>query len=389
MNNKILIARTNIIRKFEHFHYVLSSYFLSIIKFNINHKNDSKDIYFNRLTNLVFKIVSYQNINRFSEKAYMDGNYNLANGLREISLKKRLNVKSDYVIHQLRQLFEYKDGSIKYVSLTGIENLGFIIFKDKSEKNKIIKIHDYKAIWNKEIFFYTRFLAANECLLEIVPNPIIHKINLRGKTLELIEFDYISLEDMDYSMLDYLINPYILLSSIEPKSIDLKVHNNIPIDLVNNNYLFKQYKRIKKILLDILKDSSFINLLELKKKINQMAYNLINLQPSDYCLNHGDFDLGGIGGYGNKFISSGKVLFLDWSDLKYVVKGLNYIMLMRRHKSASEILHEIENSVITSKLSKTVKSIIILNIIIDYSYLFKQTRDAKIVNDIIFLLSAI
>lgn len=121
----------------------------------------------------------------------------------------------------------------------------------------------------------------------------------------------------------------------------------------------------------------------------QIIHNIDGIKATDYCLNHGDFDFGGIGGFGNKFIINDKVVFLDWSDLKFVIKGLNYIMLMRRHKSVYGLLFEIENSSITLNLSKTLKSVIILNVIVDYSVLLKQTKNAMILNDIIFLLNSL
>lgn len=143
---------------------------------------------------------------------------------------------------------------------------------------------------------------------------------------------------------------------------------------------------IKSNMIALIKYKTFLQTIKLKECTMQIIQNIGGTKATDYCLDHGDFDFGGIGGYGNKFIINDKVVFLDWSDLKFVIQGINYIMLMRRHKSVYELVYEIENSSITLNLSKTLKSVIILNVIVDYSVLLKQTKNAMILNDIKFFI---
>lgn len=376
-------------RRLEYLHFIISEKLFNFLSLKSKKVEEFSNLQFTRVPYLMKKVLSYQFLNKLSERAYLERKFKVANDLREISLNKRLKVNSKDIIFHLKQSQNFIEESMDYISLTGIENLGFIFLNDRFGQKKLLKIHDYNSPWNKEIHFYSQVLANIKPLKEIVTNTELHTVMIRGKKIQLIEFDFLLLEDIDYSKFHRLEYPYKLLSSLSSNIFDSETSKYIGIDKIDKKYLIKLYRMIKVNIISAVKDKDFLRTIKLKEFIMQIIHNIDSIKAADYCLNHGDFDFGGIGGYGNKFIINDKVVLLDWSDLKFVIKGLNYIMLMRRHKSVNELLYEIENSSITLNLSKTLKSVIILNVIVDYSALLKQTKNAMILNDIIFLLNSL
>ena len=346
-------------------------------------KNDSL-----KLTRVHRAIYSYQFLNELSEKAYLNSDMLSSKYFREASLLKRLGISSNQIIEKLKITEDFIDSNLEYISFTGIENLGFILSAKNNYKKKILKIHDYKAMWNHELFFYTKVVSSYDKLTDIVSNAKIHSIKIGKKTLNLIEFEYLDFEDIGFLKFKWLERPHLILDSINWSTLDSDLKKLIYLDKIDSKYVYKKFRLVKSSLNYVIKDKNINITLKLNTYQQKILGTIKNISDSDYCLNHGDFDYGGIGGYGNKFISKNKVVFIDWSELKFVLKGLNHIMLLRRHLSPYEILNEIENSRLTANLSRSVKQIIVFNLIVDYVVFFKNSKNMSIINDMVVIMNA-